>query len=122
MLSFAKGNGFANPAVLAGLAAGLILVRQEEGGGAAVGLGDDPQRVLAPALARLGLVDGVGGQQPAAMLKGLVVRGLVLDIDTAPITLHVPAEAFKDVARPASLHGSWRGVNVAGIERTLSGV
>ncbi len=62
-----------------------ILFGQQQRCHAAVGLGDDPQRVFAVALARPGRVDRVDRQDTPAVLQRVVVGRSILDIDTAPI-------------------------------------
>ena len=52
-------------------------------------LRDDPERVVSITLARLALVDGVGGQDAKSRLDGLVVGLCVLFAYAAPIAHHV---------------------------------
>ena len=64
---------------------GSVLVRQQEGGDAAVALGDDPQAVVAVPLGGLALVDRIGRQDAFALHQGLIVQRLVLGTDIAPV-------------------------------------
>ena len=70
----------------------LILVGKKESSYAAVGFCDDPERVVSITFARLGLIDGIGGQDAPSCLHRLVVGLRVLLADTAPVATHV---AFK---------------------------
>ncbi|GAB1719093.1 MAG: hypothetical protein NTAFB09_08240 [Nitrosospira sp.] len=47
---------------------------QQESGHAAVGFGDDPECVISMAFAGLGVVNGVGGQNPIPRLQGVAAE------------------------------------------------
>jgi hypothetical protein len=77
-----------------GAVAGLVFFRQEEGGYAAVGLGDDPKAISAVALARLGGVNRVGRKDAKVSMGRKVVLGGVLGANNAPIAADMTAKAF----------------------------
>ena len=55
------------------------------------------QRVVAEALARLGGIDGIGGQDASAVLDGVVVAGGIVLAHTTPIAAGMPREAVRHV-------------------------
>jgi len=78
-----------------GRGAGSIFVRQEERGYAPVGLGDDPEAVIAVAFRGLGGINRVGRKDTKALMGGLVVRGGILGANNAPIAAKMTAKALK---------------------------
>ena len=68
-----------------GASAVLVFLRQQEGGYAAVSLGDDPKAILAVAFGGLVGINGVGRKDAKALMGGLVVAGGVLWAYKAPI-------------------------------------
>jgi hypothetical protein len=80
-------------------AARSVLAGQEEGGHAAVGLGDDPEGVVAVALAGLGGVDGISREDAVAVAHRLGVGRCVLGADTAPIAPDMAAEIDFELPR-----------------------
>src|SRR5271163_1799820 len=74
-----------------------VFFGQQEGGHAAVGFGDDPQRIFAPALGRLGRVNRIGRQDAKPGKERLEVALAVFGADNAPITAHMPRQTLQHV-------------------------
>jgi hypothetical protein len=70
-----------------------VFFGQQEGGHAAVGLGDDPERVVAKSLARHRIVNVVCGQDAIPRLQGLVIGLPIFLAHATPITAHMAVEA-----------------------------
>jgi hypothetical protein len=55
-------------------ACGSVFPGQQESGHAAVGFGDDPERIISMAFAGFGVVNGVGGQNAIPRLQGVAAE------------------------------------------------
>ena len=70
------------PPALPGRRPRSVFGRQEEGGGAAVSLGDDPEPLAG--------AGGVGGEEAAADPQGALVLAAILGTEVAPVAVLVP--------------------------------
>jgi hypothetical protein len=100
-----------------GRLAGSVFVRQKEGGRAAVPFGDDPEAVVAVALAGLRRVDGIGREYPVAARDRRVVAPPILVAHAAPVAAHMALEALEEVVRRAGGSGPLRGDRSARMEQ-----
>ena len=82
-------------------------------------LRDDPERVVSITLARLALVDGVGGQDALLPLHRLVVGLRILLADTNPVATHMAVEAAIKQGYILYAHGAARSDNLAGQEKRI---
>lgn len=79
-------------------------------------IGDDPQAVVAIAFAGLCRVNGVGGQDAGAVMRGEVIHGHIVGIDTAPVPSCMTIKALQQPFSRHSLQSAWRGDNRAQTE------
>ena len=86
-----------------------ILARQQERGDASVGLGDYPERIVAKALARPGIVDRIGGEDSQARLDRFAVGSRVLFIDAAPVAAGMAIQATVQMPWGTGFERSGRG-------------
>lgn len=105
-----------------GAVVGSILVRQEERSCAAVVLGDDPDAIIAVALARFGGINRVGRKDAKPLLCGEIVLGGVLGIYNAPIAANVTAEACQQEGIGDLFDNAACGNDLAQRERSVSSV
>ena len=80
-----------------------VFAWQQEGRRAAIGLGDNPKRIVAKAPARFALINRIGRQDAIAVLQGVIVGRGVFFIDHAPITSSVSCKAFRQPFMTAGL-------------------
>lgn len=92
-------------------------MRQKQRRHAAVGIGDDPQAVVAIPVARLGGVDGVRRQDAASVEERREVGSPVIGANGAPVPPPVAAQTIKPLRMCGAGHGAGRGNNPAKLEQ-----
>ena len=84
------------------MARASVILGQEDRGGGAIGLGDDPHLEA--------IVELVGAQQPVPIPEGRVVGLNILFVQIAPVAQGVAVEhGLHDVQLPALIQGQLRG-------------